>query len=122
MNFLVVAPNTAKAQSSEPPATSEGILDSTWRGRNGIKVTDAKWTAMTIKNWGHKQGMASLIWLAELKPGLRKGHALIAAGEIHVGLTVCDAKPESPKRKSGPVDWAKTQTIAPRGCKVSVSA
>jgi iron(III) transport system substrate-binding protein len=39
---------------------------------------------------------------------------LIAAGEIHVGLTVYNANAESMKRRGGPIDWAPIEPVAAR--------
>ena len=118
MNFFVVGFNTSKVRRDELPATYEGFLDPRWKGRLGIEATDAEWMATLIKVWGVERGMSFFKKLSEMKPDVRKGHILlaelVAAGEIHVGLTTYNANAESMKRRGGPIDWAPIQPVVAR--------
>ena len=118
MNFFVVGFNTSKVRREELPATYEGFLDPRWKGRLGIEATDAEWMATLIKVWGVERGMNFFRKLSEMKPDVRKGHILlaelVAAGEIHVGLTTYNSNAESMKRRGGPIDWAPVEPVVAR--------
>ena len=118
MNFFVVGFNTSKVRREDLPATYEGFLDPRWKGRLGIEATDSEWMATLVKVWGVERGMNFFRKLSELKPDVRKGHILlaelVAAGEIHVGLTTYNSNAESMKRRGGPIDWAPVEPVVAR--------
>jgi iron(III) transport system substrate-binding protein len=118
LNFFVVGYNTSKVQRSEIPATYEGFLDPKWKGRIGIEATDAEWMATLVKTWGEEKGMDYFRRLSAMKPDVRKGHVLlaelVAAGEVHVGLTMYNSNIVSLKRKGAPIDFLPVQPVAAR--------
>ena len=118
LNFFVVAYNTNKVRREDLPKTYEGFLDPKWKGRIGLEATDAEWLATIVKQWGEHRGMGFFRELADMRPDVRKGHTLlaelVAAGEIHVGLTVYNANAESMKRRGGPIDWEPVGPVVAR--------
>lgn len=128
MNFFVVGYNTAKVQRSEIPQTYEGFADPKWKGRIGLEATDAEWMATLIKTWGEAKGMDFFRRLSAMKPDVRKGHVLlaelVAAGEVHVGLTMYNSNIVSLKRKGAPIDFVPVQPVAarPQGIGVAKNA
>jgi len=128
VNFFVVAFNTAKVKREEIPKNYRGFIDPRWKGRLGIEATDAEWMATLVKLWGEPAGMAYFRKLAEMKPDVRKSHVLlaelIAAGEIHVGLTVYNSNAESLKRRGAPIDWLPVEPVVgrPQGIAVARNA
>jgi iron(III) transport system substrate-binding protein len=125
LNFFVVAYNTAKVRREDLPKTYEGFLDPKWKGRIALEATDAEWMGGVVKTWGEPRGMAFFNRLAEMKPGMRKGHVLlvqlIASGEVEVGLTAYYANADSFKRRGAPVDWAPVEPVIARPQGVGVT-
>jgi iron(III) transport system substrate-binding protein len=118
LNFFVVGYNTQKVRRDDLPKDYRGFLDPKWKGRLGIEATDSEWMATLVKRWGDKEGFDYFRKLADMRPGVRKGHVLlaelIAAGEIPVGLTVYNSNAESFKRKGAPIDWVPVQPVVAR--------
>ena len=128
MNYFVVAFNTDKVKREELPRSYEGFVDPKWQGRLGIEATDQEWMATLIKQWGQAKGEAFFNKLAAMKPDVRKGHVLlaelVAAGEIHVGLTMYSSNAETLKRKGAPIDWVPVEPVVarPQGIAVAKNA
>lgn len=127
-NFYVVAYNTGKVQRSEIPATYEGFADPKWKGRIAIEATDAEWMATLVKTWGSAKGMDYFRKLAALRPEVRQGHvllaALVAAGEVPIGLTAYNSNVLPLKRKGAPIDFVPVQPVVarPQGIGVAKNA
>lgn len=117
-NFIVVAFNTTKVQRSEIPATYEGFANPRWKGRIAVEATDAEWMATIVKTWGAAKGTEYFRKLAELRPGVRQGHILLAnlvvAGEVPVGLTAYHSNVVPLKRKGAPIDFVPVQPVVAR--------
>ncbi len=128
MNYFVVAFNTDKVKRDDLPRSYEGFLDPKWQGRLGMEATDQEWMATLIKQWGPAKGEAFFEKLAAMKPDVRKGHVLlaelVAAGEIHVGLTIYNSNAETLKRKGAPIDWRPVEPVVarPQGIAVAKNA
>ncbi|MSQ51814.1 MAG: extracellular solute-binding protein [Betaproteobacteria bacterium] len=128
MDFFVVAYNTNKVKREELPATYEGFVEPKWKGRLGIEATDQEWLAGVVKQWGSERGLGFFRKLVAMRPDVRKGHVLlaqlIAAGEIHVGLTAYASNAESSKRTGAPIDWVALEPVVvrPQGLAVSRNA
>lgn len=128
LNFFVVAYNPSKVKAADLPKTYEGFLDPKWKGRIALEATDAEWMGGVVKTWGDERGMAFFRKLAEMKPGLRKGHVLlvqlISSGEVDVGLTAYHANALSAKQRGAPVDWAPVEPVIarPQGIGIAVNA
>ena len=125
MNFFVVGYNTTQVRRSDIPLTYEGFTDPKWKGRIALEATDAEWMATLIKKWGPDKGMDFFRRLSAMKPGVRKGHILlaelVAAGEVPVGLTMYNSNIESLKRKGAPIDFVPVQPVAARPQGVGVA-
>jgi iron(III) transport system substrate-binding protein len=118
LNFFVVGYNTNLVRRSELPQTYEGFTDPKWNGRIALEATDSEWMATLIKAWGNDKGMDYFRRLSAMKPGVRKGHILlaelVAAGEVPVGLTMYNSNIVSLKRKGAPIDFMPVQPVAAR--------
>jgi iron(III) transport system substrate-binding protein len=125
LNFFVVGYNTDLVKRSEIPPTYEGFTDPKWKGRIAVEATDSEWMATLIKAWGNDKGMDFFRRLSAMKPGVRKGHILlaelVAAGEVPVGLTMYNSNIESLKRKGAPIDFVAVQPVAARPQGVGVA-
>ena len=126
LNFFVVAYNTNKVKSTDLPKTYEGFLDPKWKGRIAMEATDSEWMAGVVKTWGEARGMDFMKKLGAMKPGMRKGHVLLAqlisSGEIEVGLTAYHANAQSFKMRGAPVDWAPVEPVIARPQGIAVAA
>jgi iron(III) transport system substrate-binding protein len=84
--------------------------------------------ATIIKMSSGSRGMEYLRRLSALKPGVRKGHvllaSLVAAGEVPVGLAMYHGNVEAMKRKGAPIDFVPVQPVIarPQGIGVARSA
>lgn len=127
LNFFVVAYNTNKVKRADLPATYEGFLDPKWKGQIALEATDSEWMAAIVKHWGER-GTKFFDQLAAARPGVRKGHILLAemvgAGEVPVALTVYNSEVESLKLRGGPVDWKPVEPVIgrPQGIAVAKNA
>jgi iron(III) transport system substrate-binding protein len=117
-NFYVVAYNTTKVQRSQIPTTYEGFADPKWKGRIAIEATDAEWMATLIKTWGTAKGMDYFRRLSLLRPEVRQGHvllaALVAAGDVPIGLTAYNSNVLPLKAKGAPIDFVPVQPVVAR--------
>jgi iron(III) transport system substrate-binding protein len=127
-NFYVVAYNTSKVQRSQIPATYEGFADPKWKGRIAIEATDSEWMATLVKTWGTTKGMDYFRALSALRPEVRQGHvllaALVAAGDVPIGLTAYHSNVLPLKRKGAPIDFVPVQPVVarPQGIGVAMNA
>jgi iron(III) transport system substrate-binding protein len=127
-NLWVVAFNTNKVQRTDIPKTYEGFANPKWKGRISIESSDQDWMYAVVQYMGEQRGMEFFRKLAALRPDMRAGHALlaqlIAAGELHVGLTVYSGNADSIKRRGGPIDWLPVEPIVgrPQGIGVARNA
>lgn len=125
LNFFVVAYNTHKVKAADLPKTYEGFLDPKWKGRIALEATDAEWMGGVVKTWGEARGMAFFNALGATKPGMRKGHVLlaqlIASGEVEVGLTAYHANAVSFKKRGAPLDWAPVEPVIARPQGIAVA-
>jgi iron(III) transport system substrate-binding protein len=105
-------------QRSQIPATYEGFADPKWKGRIAIEATDAEWMATLVKTWGAARGMDYFRRLSALRPEVRQGHvllaALVAAGDVPVGLTAYNSNVLPLKRKGAPIDFVPVQPVVAR--------
>jgi iron(III) transport system substrate-binding protein len=117
-NFYVVAYNTTKVQRSQIPATYEGFADPKWKGLIAVEATDAEWMATLVKTWGTAKGMDYFRRLSALRPEVRQGHvllaALVAAGDVPIGLTAYSSNVLPLKRKGAPIDFVPVQPVVAR--------
>jgi len=117
-NFYVVAYNTTKVQRSQIPATYEGFADPKWKGLIAIEATDSEWMATLVKTWGEAKGMNYFRALSALRPEVRQGHvllaALVAAGDVPIGLTAYNSNVLPLKRKGAPIDFVPVQPVVAR--------
>ena len=127
-NFYVVAYNTTKVQRSQIPAMYEGFADPKWKGRIAIEATDSEWMATLVKTWGTTKGMDYFRALSALRPEVRQGHvllaALVAAGDVPIGLTAYNSNVLPLKRKGAPIDFVPVQPVVarPQGIGVALNA
>ena len=127
-NFYVVAYNTTKVQRAQIPATYEGFADPKWKGRIAIEATDSEWMATLVKTWGTTKGMDYFRALSALRPEVRQGHvllaALVAAGDVPIGLTAYNSNVLPLKRKGAPIDFVPVQPVVarPQGIGVALNA
>ena len=127
-NFYVVAYNTTKVQRSQIPATYDGFADPKWKGRIAIEATDSEWMATLVKTWGTTKGMDYFRALSALRPEVRQGHvllaALVAAGDVPIGLTAYNSNVLPLKRKGAPIDFVPVQPVVarPQGIGVAQNA
>lgn len=127
LNFFVVAYNTNKIKRADLPDAYDGFLDPKWKGQIALEATDSEWMAAIVKHWGER-GTKFFDQLAASRPGVRKGHILLAemvgAGEVPVALTVYNSEVESLKLRGGPVDWKPVEPVIgrPQGIAVAKNA
>ncbi|WP_018992945.1 extracellular solute-binding protein [Aromatoleum evansii] len=116
LDVFVQAYNTEKIRKEDLPKTFHDLLDPKWKGRLGIESDDQAWFAALAQELG-EEATHKLFKELVATNGLsvRKGHTLltnlVAAGEVPLGLTIYNNKPEQLKQKGAAIDWFVMQPI-----------
>ncbi len=114
MDVFVQAYNTEKVRRDELPKTFADLLDPRWKGRLGIEAEDQAWFGTLLGELGEAQGVKLFADIVVTNGiSVRKGHTLlanlVAAGEVPLGLTVYNYKPQQLKAKGAAIDWIVLQ-------------
>ena len=114
MDVFVQAYNTEKVRRDELPKTFRDLLDPRWKGRLGIEAEDQAWFGTLVGELGEAQGVKLFADIVAANGiSVRKGHTLlanlVAAGEVPLGLTVYNYKPQQLKAKGAAIDWIVLQ-------------
>ena len=113
LSLYVLAYNTNRVPAAEVPQTYEDLLHPKWAGRFAVEAADVAWFAATARAMGEAQGLAYFRRLAQMKPGVRSGHTLmaelVAAGEIDIALDAHVQGVARLKEKGAPIEWKALQ-------------
>ena len=127
MDVFVQAYNTEKVKREELPKTFDDLADPRWKDRLGIEAEDMDWFGTLMRNSGEAKTVK--LWtdiVATNGMSLRKGHTLlanlVASGEVPVGLTVYNYKPQQLKAKGAKIDWIVLQPAIAQLHAVAVTA
>jgi iron(III) transport system substrate-binding protein len=109
IDIFTQAYNTDKVKKEELPKTYQNLLDPKWRGRLGIEAEDYGWFATLTQELGGEKGIKLFKDIVDINGiSVRKGHTLltnlVASGEVPLGLTVYNYKPEQLKQKGAAID------------------
>ena len=107
---FVQAYNTDKVKKEDLPKTYQDLLDPKWKGRLGIDSGDHAWFAVLLQELGREKGMKLFKDIADSNGiSVRTGHSLltqmVAAGEVHLGLTIYNHRPVQLKNNGAPIEW-----------------
>lgn len=110
IDVFVQAYNTDKVKKEELPKSYQDLLDPKWKGRLGVEANDQAWFATLARELGEEK---TIKLFRDVGAGnglsVRKGHTLltnlVAAGEVPLGLTIYNNKPEQLKEKGAAIDW-----------------
>ena len=109
LSLYVLAYNTQRVAAAEVPQSYEDLLHPKWAGRFAVEAADVAWFAATVRAMGEAQGLAYFRKLAQMKPGVRSGHTLmaelVAAGEIDIALDAHVQGVARLKEKGAPIEW-----------------
>jgi iron(III) transport system substrate-binding protein len=110
VDIFVQAYNTDKVKKEELPKTYQDLLDPKWKGRLGIEAEDYGWFATLVQELGEEKGTKLFKDIVTTNGiSVRKGHTLltnlVASGEVPLGLTIYNYKPEQLKQKGAAIDW-----------------
>jgi len=127
MDVFVQAYNTEKVRRDELPKTFRDLLDPRWKGRLGIEAEDQAWFGTLVGELGEAQGVKLFADIVAANGiSVRKGHTLlanlVAAGEVPLGLTVYNYKPQQLKAKGAAIDWIVLQPAIAQLHSVAVHA
>jgi len=114
MDVFVQAYNTEKVGKDELPRTFEDLANPRYKGRLGIEAEDQAWFGTLMRHAGEAKTVK--LWnevVANNGVSVRKGHTLlanlVASGEVPIGLTVYNYKPQQLKAKGATIDWIVLQ-------------
>ena len=114
IDVFVQAYNTEKVKKSELPKGFEDLADPKWKDRLGIEAEDFAWFGTLMNATGRDKGLK--LWrdiVAKNGVSVRKGHTLLAqlvqSGEVPLGLTAYNYKPQQLKEKGGSIDYIVLQ-------------
>jgi len=110
IDVFVQAYNTGNIKKEELPRTYQDLLDPKWKGRLGIEAEDYGWFATLVQELGGAKGIKLFKDIVAANGiSVRKGHTLltnlVASGEVPLGLTIYNYKPEQLKQKGAAIDW-----------------
>lgn len=110
IDIFVQAYNTDKVKKEELPKTYQDLLNPKWKGRLGIEAEDQGWFATLTQELGGEKGVKLFKDIVAANGiSVRKGHTLltqlVASGEVPLGLTIYNYKPEQLKQKGAAIDW-----------------
>lgn len=116
LDVFVQAYNTEKIRKEDLPKTFHDLLDPKWKGRLGIESDDQAWFAALAQELGEETTHKLFRTLVATNGlSVRKGHTLltnlVAAGEVPLGLTIYNNKPEQLKQKGAAIDWFVMQPV-----------
>jgi iron(III) transport system substrate-binding protein len=127
LDVFVQAYNTEKVAPGEVPKTFEDLANPRWKGRLGIEAEDQAWFGTLSALMG--EGKATKLFhdvVAANGMSVRKGHTLlanlVASGEVPLGLTVYNYKPQQLKEKGAKIDWVVLQPAVAQMHAVAVHA
>jgi iron(III) transport system substrate-binding protein len=109
LNIFSAAYNTTLVKKDEVPTSYEDLKHPRWKGRLAIEADDADWFGTIVTKMGRDKGVQLFRDIVRTNGlSIRKGHTLlanlVAAGEVPLGLTVYNYKPEQQKRAGAPVE------------------
>ena len=114
IDVFVQAYNTERVKKSDLPRTFADLADPRWKDKLGIEAEDSGWFGTLIEASGGDKALAT--WreiVAKNGISIRKGHTLlaqlVASGEVPMGLTLYNYKPQQMKEKGGNIDWIALQ-------------
>ncbi len=127
MDVFVQAYNTEKVKKDELPKSFEDLANPRFKGRLGIEAEDFAWFGTLAEQVGEAKTVK--LWneiVAHNDMSVRKGHTLlanlVASGEVPMGLTVYNYKPQQLKSKGANVDWIVLQPAIAQLHAVAVAA
>ncbi|HEY4317482.1 MAG TPA: extracellular solute-binding protein [Herbaspirillum sp.] len=115
-DIWIAAYNSEKVKKEDLPKTYEDLLDPKWKGRLAVEANDYAWFGNLVAAMGDQKArklFADLV--ANNGMSFRKGHsllaALIASGEVPIGLSVYSWSVAPLKKKGAPIEPLLLQPV-----------
>lgn len=125
-NFFVIGYNTLLVKPEDVPNSYMDLLHPRFAGRVGIEAGDTDWFAAMVKSMGEQKGLAFFRALAQSRPQIRTGHALItellSSGEIAISAALYNHNVEKMAVRGAPVKWKALSPTFGRPNAVGVAA
>jgi iron(III) transport system substrate-binding protein len=108
-DIWTAAYNSDKVKKEDLPKTYEDLLDPKWKGRLAVEANDYAWFGNLVTVMGEQKARKLFADIASTNGmSFRKGHsllgALIASGEVPIGLSVYSWNVAPLKKKGAPIE------------------
>jgi iron(III) transport system substrate-binding protein len=115
-DIWIAAYNSDKIKKEDLPKTYDDLLNPKWKGKLGVEANDYAWFGNLVAALGEQKARKLFTQIVQTNNmSFRKGHsllaALIASGEVPVGLSVYSWSVEPLRKKNAPIEPLLLQPV-----------